>query len=257
MSYKEAILAISGYKAPASFEYWEECIGEEIEQFKPYSQFGTYYKGDIVTCNEIAYTCLHENGYKFGDIRIPMVTSWLEAFYEEWQPVEYHLWDMLLSENGFYTLMSLEGFDNNQTPLESANWGAVADYDSEYNEYELNRQEYVVMNNKVFYPELDPHADIPEIGRNFSPNDPRNFNLKMHMVRLAIYELTKLTAPNNVSIVRIKDYENSMKWLSDAAKLKLNPQIPRKLSDDKKPVMDWQLSTFQTSYDPYKNPWLT
>lgn len=72
------------------------------------------------------------------------------------------------------------------------------------------------------------------------------------MVRLAMYELTKLIAPNNVSIVRIKDYESSMKWLSDAAKLKLNPQIPRKLSEDKKPVMDWQLSTFQTSYDPYK-----
>ena len=48
-----------------------------------------------------------------------------------------------------------------------------------------------------------------------------------------------------------------MKWLNDAAKLRLNPQIPRRLAGDRKPVMDWQLATFQTDYDPYKNPWLT
>ena len=114
----EVIRAISGYKAPASFEYWEEYTGQEIDNIKPYSQFETYYKGDFVVCNETAYTCLHENGYKFYDIRIPMVVGWLEAFYEEWQPIEYNLWDIVLFERGFYTLMSLEGFDNNQTPLE-------------------------------------------------------------------------------------------------------------------------------------------
>lgn len=101
------------------------------------------------------------------------------------------------------------------------------------------------------------NADIPEIGYNLSLHDPRNYNLKKHMLRLAVYELTKLIAPNNVSVVRLKDYETSMKWLSDAAKLKLNPQIPRKLAGDKLEVMDWQLATFQTSYDPYQNPWLT
>lgn len=29
------------------------------------------------------------------------------------------------------------------------------------------------------------------------------------MLRLAVYELTKLIAPNNVSVVRIRDYEDS------------------------------------------------
>ena len=76
------------------------------------------------------------------------------------------------------------------------------------------------------------------------------------MVRLAIYELTKLIAPNNVSVVRMRDYEDSMKWLNDAAKLRLNPQIPRKVDDSKKTVTDWQLAPFQTDYDPYKNPWM-
>ena len=55
----------------------------------------------------------------------------------------------------------------------------------------------------------------------------------------------------------MRDYEDSMKWLNDASKLRLNPQIPRKLDETKAPVTDWQLATFQTSYDPYKNPWLT
>ena len=62
------------------------------------------------------------------------------------------------------------------------------------------------------------------------------------MVRVAIYELTMLIAPNNVSVFRIRDYEDSMKWLSDASKLKLNPQIPHKLA------------SFQSEHDPYKNP---
>lgn len=77
------------------------------------------------------------------------------------------------------------------------------------------------------------------------------------MVRLAIYELTKQIAPNNVSVVRMRDYEDSMKWLMDASKLKLNPQIPCKLAEDNKPITDWQLATFQTDYDLNKNPWLT
>jgi len=252
----EVIRAISSYKSPTPYEYWEEYTETELDNTKFYSQFDTYYKGDKVLYNEIAYICLHENGYKFGDIRIPLVLGWLEAIYEEWQPVRYNLWDIVLYEGSFYTLISHEEFDNNQTPFESKNWGAIADYDQNYNEYELNEHEYVVFEEKVFYPELDPNADIPEVGRNLSVNDPRNFNLKKHMVRLAMYELCKLIAANNISIVRIKDYEISMKWLSDAAKLKLNPQIPRKLSEDKRPVMDWQLSTFQTNYDPYRNPWL-
>ncbi|MEG0455493.1 MAG: hypothetical protein RR559_09150, partial [Bacteroides sp.] len=127
----------------------------------------------------------------------------------------------------------------------------------DYNDYELSEHEYVVYEDRVFGPETDVNADMPIVGHNISLHDPRNYNLKKHMVRLAVYELTKLIAPNNVSTVRMKDYEDSMKWLNDASKLRLNPQIPRKLAEDNKPVTDWQLSTFQTDYDPYKNPWLT
>ncbi|MDR2805875.1 MAG: hypothetical protein LBB85_09635 [Dysgonamonadaceae bacterium] len=255
----EVIRSISGYRAPVDRDFWEEDFETNTEPatIPNYSQFGTYYRNDIVSCNDVFYKCLTENGFKFGDIRIPMVSGWMEAQYADWQPVHYNLWEIVKFDEAFYTLLSLENFDNSINPLESDNWGAIADYSPEQNGYELSEHEYVVYNGKVFYPETDVNADVPEIGNNLSPHDPRNNNLKKHFVRLAAYELAKLIAPNNVSVVRMRDYEDSMKWLSDASKLKLNPQIPRKLAEDKKPVTDWQMATFQTDYDPYKNPWLT
>lgn len=74
------------------------------------------------------------------------------------------------------------------------------------------------------------------------------------MVQLALYELHKLISPNNISTVRVDDYEHSMQWLKDANRLKLNPQIPRKLDEKKLPLTDWQMATFQTEYNPYNNP---
>ena len=90
-------------------EYWEEFVDEkgEIREFQRYSQFKTYYKGDIVLYNDTPYICLVENGWRFGDIRIPMVNGWKLAEYTDWNPIEY--------------------------PLESENWGAIADYDPQYN----------------------------------------------------------------------------------------------------------------------------
>lgn len=255
----EVIRSISGYKAPLTVPYWEEHTDFNLnpEDVLRYSQFGTYYVGDIAKYNDVVYRCLCDNGYKFGDVRIPMVMGWLEKEFALWQPVEYDLWDVVSFGGGFYTLMTLEGFDNNINPLESDCWGAIADYDAAYNDYELEGHEYVVYDSRVFYPGMDVNADVPIVGHNVALNDPRNYNIKKHMVRLAVYELTKLVAPNNVGMIRVKDQEESMKWLYDASKLRLNPQIPRKLAEDKQPVTDWQLSTFQTDYDPYKNPWLT
>ena len=254
----EVIRSISGYRKPATVTYWEEStdINIDASQVPTYSQFNTYYPGDKVNHNGVVYLCLSENGYKFDDIRIPMVGGWIEAETTLWQPVDYPLWTVVEYEGSFYTLMTLDGFDNNIDPLTSDCWGAIADYDSAYNDYELSDHEYVVYDGRVFYPETDINADVPALGTNLSLHDPRNYNLKKHMVRLAVYELTKLIAPNNVSAVRMRDYEDSMKWLNDAAKLKLNPQIPRKVDETKKPVTDWQLATFQTDYDPYRNPWM-
>lgn len=255
----EVIRSLSGCKAPANEPVWVEnpFCNQEQPGLKTYSQFGTYYPGNEVLSNNLVYTCLREHGYKFREIRIPGVEGWSKIDTLEWQPVHYALWDVVSYKDTFYTLTTADGFDNNLPPEESPCWGEIADYTPDYNAYELSGHDYVVCGGEVFVPEMDVNADIPAPGVNLTLHDPRNYNLKKHMLRLAIYELTKLIAPNNVSAVRMRDYEDSMKWLNDAAKLRLNPQIPRKLSRDKQPVMDWQLATFQTDYDPYKNPWLT
>ena len=78
--------------------------------------------------NGIVYTCLNENGYKFDDVRIPLVGGWIEAEASLWQPVEYPLWAVVEYEGAFYTLMTLEGFDYNLDPMVSDCWGAIADH---------------------------------------------------------------------------------------------------------------------------------
>jgi len=253
----EVTRSISGYRKPSTAIYWEECSDANISvtQVVNYSQFGTYYPGDKISHNGVFYTCLLENGYKFNDIRIPLVNGWKEVETPSWQPMKYPLWSVVEYSGEFYTLTTLDSFDSNLDPMVSDNWGAVADYDPAYNTYELSDHEYVVYKGRVFSPETDVNADIPQAGQHLVLHDPRNPNLKRHMVRLAVYELTKLIAPNNVSVVRIRDYEDSMKWLNDAARLRLNPQIPRKLDETKKPVTDWQLATFQTDYNLHRNPW--
>lgn len=255
----EVIRSMSGYKVPAVVAYWEEYAGllPDGIPVERYSQFGTYYPKDVLMYNDVMYVCLAENGYKFGNIRMPLVEGWLEAEYTEWLPVDYEPWAVVKFEGAYYTLLTRDGFDNNIAPLESDCWGAIADYDPAYNGYEFSEHEYVVYEERVFYPATDVNADVPKRGVNLTPHDPRNYNVKKHMVRLAVYELTKLIAPNNVSVVRMRDQEDTMKWLYDASKLRLNPQIPRKIAGDRKPVTDWQLATFQSDYDPYKNPWLT
>lgn len=251
--------AISGYKVPASVIYWEESADPNIlvETTPVYSQFKTYYPNDLVAYNGLCYQCLHENGYDLGNIRMPMATGWMEIVPTKWVPREYAKWEVAEHNGAFYAVINVEGFYVNRAPDESENWGEIAEYDPDYNAYELSDHEYVVYDGRVWYPEIDVNADEPQMGVNLVMRDPRNYNLKKHMVRLAVYELTKLIAPNNVSTTRLKDHEDSMKWLYDASKLRINPQIPRKIAEDKKEVMDWQLATFQADYDPWKNPWLT
>lgn len=122
----EVIRSVSGYRKPATVVYWEESSDIRVDagQVVNYSQFNTYYPGDKVNYNGIVYTCLNENGYKFDDVRIPLVGGWIEAEASLWQPVEYPLWAVVEYEGAFYTLMTLEGFDYNLDPMVSDCWGS-------------------------------------------------------------------------------------------------------------------------------------
>lgn len=253
----EVIRPISGYLTPTNHIYWEEYFESKPSKVvEHYSQFNTYYPSDLVSYNDVIYKCLLENGYKFNNIRIPMVNGWHEAQTTKWEPKVYALWDVVKFNERFFTLMTIENFNEKLDPLSSACWGEIAPYDSDYNQYDLSGHDYVVHQGHVFYPETDVNSTLPELGKNLSASDPRNYNIKKHMVRLSIYELVKQIAPNNVSTVRMHDYEESMRWLNAASKLKLNPQIPRKTDETTKPTTDWQLATFQANYDPNNNPWL-
>jgi hypothetical protein len=252
----KTLRTINGYKSPAIKLYWEECTDLIEGEIPAYSQLRSYSPGDIVAFANIEYKCLEYNGVDFGDIRIPGLIGWEEVAIYSWEAnLEYNEWDAVSREGKFYALLNRDDIDLTVNPFLSDNWGLIGEYDPEYNKYEFSDREYVVSGGKVFVPTMEVNYDEIKEGYNVKQGDPRNTNLKKHMARIAVYELYKLITPNNVSQVRITDYEESMKWLRDASKLRINPQISRRLDEDNKPVTDWQVATFQRDYDPYKNPW--
>ena len=248
--------SIHGNKVPTSKIYWQES-DTTLTDLPRYSQFRTYYPEEIVIHNEKPYECVIENGYELNDIRMPGIYGWQVVNVKEWVPMEYELHTVVKYNEVFYTLFNTDGYAAFQTPdITKNNWGEIADYDPIYNSYELSDHEYVVHEGEVFYPVMNVNADEIIIGGNLVKNDPRHTNLKKHMTQIALFELCKKVAPKNVANTRLIDYENSIKWLNDAAKFKINPRIPRKVDNNNKEVTDWQLATFQTNYDPYTNPWL-
>lgn len=254
----EVLQSINGYKEPSDIEYWKESEDFEIDRntVEPYSQMKNYHAGDLVMWLNKLYECVNANGYDFQNIRIPSIHAWEQTEVYDWNAIHYNLWEVVKYNDRFFALISTENYDEIVNPMDSDCWGLIGDYDNSIDTYEISAHEYVVYNNKVYYPIINPNADAPELGKNYCLKDPRNFNLKRHMVQLSLYELHKLISPNNISTVRVNDYEHTMKWLKDASRLKINPRIPRKVDHEKKPVLRWQLATFQTSYDPNNNPWL-
>lgn len=260
----KTLLPINGVKQPASHMYWREMTDEDVEFSKtldsyvpPYSQMETYKVGDIVLHQSRIWICQHPNGIDFQDIRIPGIMGWSEKSFVDFEPVmPYPLWQVVRYEGKFYTLMSLDNLDNTLNPYDSDNWGLIGDYKEDYN-YELSEHEYVVYDNKVFYPTINVNGDTPEEHKNIIEDDPRNPNIIRHMLRIAIYELHKLISPTNISQVRINDYNESIQWLKDASHLKLDPQIERKIDErDNTPVTNFEVATFAAPLDPWQNEWI-
>ena len=254
----EAMRSINGIKAPLYTEYWKEY--EDFDETrraeaKPYSQLLNYHPGDLVIFSGQIYECLDHNGLDYNDIRIPGINAWEEVETTDWEPnVEYAEWDVVKFEDAFYTLLTTEEIDLTVNPYDSDNWGMIGDYASNY-PYELKDTEYVQEGGRVWRPTMNPVADTLKEGYNFRYHDPRNPNVKKHMIKIALFELHKLISPNNVSSARITDYEATLQWLHDANRCKINPGIPRKLDEEKKPVSEIAIATFMRSYDPYQNPW--
>lgn len=253
----ETLRSVNGYKAPSSTIYWQEYndLIPNYNEIPAYSQLNNYQPGDIVSFNDAFYQCYSHNGWDFADIRIPGLNAWEEVAVLDWiANVEYDEWAVTSWDGKFYALLTIEDLDPTMNPYESDNWGLIGTYDPTY-PYELSDHEYVEYNGRVYVPTMNVNADELKEGYNIRQHDPRNGNIKKHMLRLAVYELHKLISPNNVSSARITDYETSIMWLRDASRMKINPQLPRKLDDENKPVAEFAIATFMRDYDPYKNPW--
>ena len=144
------------------------------------------------------------------------------------------------------------------TPEEDDRWGLIGEYseDLEY-DYSEDVRDYVVAEDTVFYPVLNPNPDELVDGVNITRDDPRNANIVAHMSRIALYHLHSIISATNIPETRRWAYEDSMQWLYNASKFKINPQLPRKKEHDScMPKVDWACETFQRSYDPNENPWL-
>lgn len=251
---------IHGRKSPSTAIYWQE-----IEDYMPneseiqqYTQRGTYMPGDLVRFTNKIFQCLEYNGLDYNNVRIPGTVCWGQVETSEWianQP--YNPWDVVAYEGKFYTLMveTVDDIDWSVNPYDNDDWGLIGSYDPEYNDYKFSNTEYVECDGAVFIPWVQPNADELKEGYNITEDDPRHPNLKKHILRLAVYELHKLISPTNISSSRITDYETSIMWLRDASRLRINPQIPRKLDDQNKPVADFATATYMRDYDPYLNPW--
>ena len=214
----EALRSIAGVKTPTDKVYWVELDGYDASKI--------------------------ENAWE----PVENVNEWVGNY------DGYHLWSVVSYEDKFYALVTMDDLDLTVNPFNSNNWGLIGDYVQDY-PYEFKETEYVVYNGQVYVPTMKPTADELKEGYNIRLHDPRNSNIKKHLVRLALYELHKLISPNNVSSARITDYEASIMWLRDANRCKINPQIPRKLDFENKPVAEYAIATFMRDYDPNKNPW--
>lgn len=253
----KATRPIVGIKQPANKVYWQEYRQlVDREHTHLYTQRGSYSPGDIVAFAGTFWECLEFNGMDYDDIRVPGLTAWEKIEVSDWVAnYEYEPWNVVCFKNAFYALLSLDDIDLSINPHESENWGLIGSYDPLLNNYELSETEYVEYEGSIYYPVMNPNCDEPKEGYNITPSDPRHPNIKKHMLRMAIYELYKLVSPTNLSNVRLTDYETSVLWLRDASRLKINPQLPRRMTPENKPVTDFAIATYMRDYDPNKNPW--
>ena len=232
------------------------CRGSK--KARKYSQRKDYLAGEYVKFAEKYYRCLAPNGPSYNDIQVPSVTGWEEVEVVDWEIfVEYTVNQVVAYEGYFYALLTLDGYDTSVNPKEADDsiWGQIADYDPN-ERYEFVDTEWVVCDDKVWIPTMDPNATVLEEGVNYAKHDPRNINLKKHLLRMAVYELHKLIAPHNISTARITDYEASLQWLKDAARFAIDPGIRRCIDHTThKPVTDYGIATFRRDYDPYQNEW--
>lgn len=270
--------ALNARHEPTSVVYWTEMEGlvlpaeqlrDEKSRILPYLQQRTYKPGDIVTYLGATWKCIVENGWDFKNIQIPGIEYWKEVGNEGWLANHhYKIGDVVSFEGSFYAVIEDDEFnDKGEEQEENAvNWsnapdinsafGLIGKYDKGYN-YSVGCNDYVVWDDRVYDPVLSPNADEPKENVNMVPDDPRNFNLVNYMASMSLYYLNALIAPTNISQTRIDMFEEAMNWIENAAKMRLDPHIKRRMDRDTcTPKDDWAMASFETDAATQINsPW--
>lgn len=293
----KTLTCINGYKKPTKTEYWRQMVDfidpRLIEHARKYSQLRMFSKGEVVRFGTEYWQCLVPHGYEAGEIHLPGVKAWREAEIIPWEPnLEWEKNQVCSYNEQFYQFLDEPELDESSesnpddriasvnednsdsekepttpnppveepvlTPEEDDRWGLIGEYSEELEyDYSENARDYVVAEGTVFYPVLNPNPDKLVEGVNITRDDPRNANIVAHMSRIALYHLHSIISPTNISETRRWAYEDSIQWLYNASKFKINPQLPRKREHDScMPKVDWACATFQRDYDPNENAWL-
>lgn len=292
----KTLTSINGFKKPSKKQYWkrvDDMIDPIlIERAKKYTQLGMYCKGEVAIFGTEYWQCDIPHGYESGEVHIPGVNAWKEAEITAWEPNLDWEKDQVCSYNGYFYQYhgenkvedteatdnsdaedssvnaggiapsdqtdDLAGEENVLTPEEDDLWGLIGDYSDELEyDYSDNVRDYVVADGTVFYPILNPNPDKLEEGINIIKDDPRNANVVAHLSRIALYHLHSIIAPTNIPETRRWAYEDSIQWLYNASKFKINPQLPRKREQDSfQEKVDWAMETYQREYNPHENAWL-
>ena len=260
---------INGLKKPSKVEYWRQVVDfiepHLIEHAKKYSQLRMYSKGEVVRFGTEYYQCVTPHGYEAGEIHIPGPSAWKEVEVKSWEPnMEWEANQVCSFNDKFYQFVCSPTSENDEesqivlTPEEDDNWGLIGEYSEEleYN-YTEGAFDYVVSDGCVFYPIMNPNPDALVDGLNVTRDDPRNANIVAHMSQIALYNLHAIISATNIPETRRWAYEDSIEWLYNASKFKINPQLPRKREQDScLTKVDWACETFQRDYNPNENPWL-
>lgn len=265
----KTLTRINGLKRPDFKVYWERIVDfvdpQKIETALPYSQLKTYAIGEVIKFGGEYWQCSHANGFDLKNIQIPGDTTWKAVDIREWEPnCQWSKNEVCHYEKNFYQYLlseeEAEGLENHGvlSPEEDDAWGMIGDYSETYKyNYSEGAYDYVVCDGYVFYPVMNPNPDALEEGVNIMKDDPRNMSIITHMSRIAIYHLHALISPTNISETRRWGYEDSISWLYNASKFKINPQLPRKKDNESgESKVDWACATYQRDYNPYENAWL-
>lgn len=267
-----ALQQINGRTKPTGKMYWQQLTElfdiPDVERKPKFSQLATYGLGDIVKFGTEYWVCKIPCGYELDNVVIPGIAVWEPVEVTEWEAnLEWEQYQVCSYKDNYYMKTEVGEGESEEvlTPTEDDTWGLIGEYSSDYNySYSDEDHDYVVFENAVYRPVMNPNADavvLPGNDDNLAPNvmrdDPRNANVITHMTRIACYYLHQMISPTNISETRRWAYEDSMTWLLNCSKFKINPHLPRKKEPDgRENKVDWALETYQRKFDPYENSWL-